>query len=138
MMQKTLQDCSALAGRIFIALIFIVSGAGKIGNFDNTLAYMSAQGMPMATFFLIGAIVFELLGGLSLLSGYKTPYGVVMLALFLIPATLIFHPFWSVPEEMYQLQMIMFLKNIAILGGLLTVLAHGPGKFSLDRTKGQR
>ncbi len=131
-MSSTLQNYSALAGRIFIALIFIISGTGKVGSFDSTAAYMSAHGMPMSSLFLSGAIIFELMGGLSLLFGYKTHYGVMMLALFLIPATLIFHPFWSVPPEAYRLQMIMFLKNIAILGGLLTVLAHGPGKFSVD------
>ncbi len=132
-MSTSLQDYTSLAGRIFLALIFIMSGIGKIGNFDGTAAYMSSNGMPMVSILLIGAIVFELAGGLSLLVGYKTRYGVLMLLVFLIPATLVFHAFWAVPEDMVKMQTIAFLKNIAIMGGLLTVLSHGPGRLSVDK-----
>lgn len=130
-MSTPLQDYSALIGRFLLAVIFLMSGMGKIGDFAGTTEYMLAHGMPMASVFLIGAIVFEIVGGLSLITGYKAKYGALMLIVFLIPATLIFHNFWTVPEDMFKLQMIMFLKNLAIAGGLLVVYAFGPGKLSL-------
>ncbi len=131
-MSTQFQAYSSLVGRILLALIFIMSAIGKIGDFEGTSGYMSSHGMPMVPLFLLGAIVIEMAGGLSLLSGYKTKLGALVLVVFLIPTTLIFHAFWAVPEDMVKLQMIMFLKNLAIMGGLLTVLAHGPGKLSLD------
>ena len=132
-MSTSLQNYTSLAGRFFLALIFITSGVGKIGNFEGTIGYMGSHGIPMPSILLVGAISFLLLGGLSLILGYKTKYGVLMLLIFLIPATLIFHPFWAVPEDMVKMQTIAFLKNIAIMGGLLTVLAHGPGRLSMDK-----
>ena len=131
-MSTSLQNYTSLAGRLFLALIFIMSGIGKIGNFDGTAVYMGSHGMPMVSVLLVGAIIFELAGGLSLLVGYKTKYAVLMLLIFLIPTTLIFHPFWVVPEDMVKMQTIAFLKNVAIMGRLLTVLAHGPGSLSMD------
>lgn len=135
-MSTSLQNYTSLAGRLLLSLIFIMSGIGKIGNFDGTAAYMDSHGMPIASVLLVGAIIFELAGGLSLLIGYKTKYGVLMLLIFLIPATLIFHPFWAVPEDMVKMQTIAFMKNLAIMGGLMTVLVHGPGKLSMDRKNG--
>ena len=132
-MSTSIQDYTALTGRIFLSAIFLQSGIGKIGNFEGTVGYMNSHGMPMASILLLGAITFLLLGGLSLLSGYKIRYGALMLLIFLIPATLIFHPFWTVPEEMVKMQTIAFMKNIAIMGGLLTVLSHGPGRLSMDK-----
>jgi len=132
-MSTELEDYISLTGRVFLSVIFIQSGMGKVGNFEGTVGYMSAHGMPMAPIFLFGAISFLLLGGLSLLSGYKIKYGVLMLLIFIVPATFIFHAFWAVPEEMVKIQTIMFTKNIAIIGGLLSVLAHGAGRFSLDK-----
>jgi uncharacterized membrane protein YphA (DoxX/SURF4 family) len=125
-------NAAALVGRILLSVIFLMSGVNKIFDFAGTQAYMAQAGMPYTALFLVGAIVFEVVGGLSLVLGYKTKWGAVLLIVFLIPATLIFHRFWSVPPEMAQMQMINFLKNIAILGGLLQVAAFGPGRFSLD------
>lgn len=132
-MSTSLQNYTSLAGRIFLSLIFLQSGIGKIGNFEGTVGYMSSHGIPMASLLLLGAISFLLLGSLSLILGYKTKYGVLMLLIFLIPATLIFHPFWAVADEMVKMQTIAFMKNIAIIGGLLTVLTHGPGNLSMDK-----
>ena len=110
-MSTQFQAYSSLVGRILLALIFIMSAIGKIGDFEGTSGYMSSHGMPMVPLFLLGAIVIEMAGGLSLLSGYKTKLGALVLVVFLIPTTLIFHAFWAVPEDMVKLQMIMFLKN---------------------------
>lgn len=116
-----------LLGRILLGLIFVMSGANKITGFEGTQQYMAAQGMPATAFFLTGAIVVEILGGLSVIVGYRGRLGAAALVLFLIPATLIFHTDFS-----DQTQMIMFLKNLSIMGGLLLVTAYGTGPLSLS------
>ncbi len=124
-----------LSGRILLSLIFVMSGFSKIPGWENTLGYMASKGMPMTQFFLFMAIVIEIAGGLSLLMGYKTRVGASLLIVFLIPATLIFHNFWTLTGMEQQMQMIMFMKNLAIIGGLLVVAGFGPGQISLDARK---
>ena len=82
--------------------------------------------------FLAGAIAFELGGGLSLLLGYRARLGALALFLFLIPVTLVFHNFWTYPPEQQQVQMLFFLHNLTLMGGLLLVMTYGPGPLSLD------
>jgi putative oxidoreductase len=119
---------SMLVGRILIAAIFIMSGIGKIADPQGTQQYMQAMGMTWATtLFYVGAIVIELGGGLSLLLGYWTRAGAIALILFMIPTTLLFHTNFA-----DQNQMIHFLKNLAMFGGLFYVAAHGAGPLSLD------
>ena len=115
----------ALIGRILLALIFVLSGLNKIGNFSGTQQMMAQHGMRYTPLFLIGAILVEVIGGLSVLVGYRARVGAAALALFLIPATLIFHGGGA--------EQVNFMKNLSIMGGLLTVVAHGSGDFSLDR-----
>ncbi len=119
----------------FLALIFIVSGINKIMDWDGTAGYMASKGMPMVPLFLLGALVFELVGGLSVLLGFKARMGAILLIIFIVPATLIFHNFWTLEGMERQIQMMMFMKNLAILGGLLLVLGLGPGPASLDEKK---
>lgn len=124
-----------LAGRILLAAIFIISGFGKITGFEGTAGFMASYGMPMASVLLVGAIVLELGGGLSVLLGYKAKWGALALIVFTIPATLVFHAFWSVDESQQMVQQIMFMKNLAIMGGLFYVMAYGSGAFSLDNRR---
>lgn len=126
-MNEKLQGYIALLGRIFLVLIFVMSGLSKISNPQATQQYMEAMGMPMTGLFLIGAIFLELVGVASLLLGYWTRLGATMLIIFMIPTTLIFHTNFSDP-----VQLIMFMKNLSMIGGLLVVLAFGPGKLSVD------
>ncbi len=121
-----------ILGRFSLSFIFLMSAFGKITDFAGNKAYMEFSGMPYPSILLIIAIIFELLGGLSILLGFKSRQGATMLIVFLFPATLIFHAFWSVPAEQQSLQMMMFTKNLAILGGLLMVWVHGTGACSLD------
>jgi len=121
-----------LAGRILLTAIFLSSGLNKVFQWENTAAYMGAQGMPLVQLFLIGAIVLEIGGGLSILLGWKARIGALGLIVFLVPTTVIFHAFWSYPEAQQQVQMIMFMKNFSILGGLLFLLGMGSGPLSLD------
>ena len=114
----------ALAGRVFIATLFLASAFGKIVNFDSTAQYMAAHGMPMVQPLCAAAILIEVAGGLSILLGFFTRWGAMLLVFYLIPTTLIFH--WG-PD-----QRIQFLKNLAIMGGLLQLAAFGGGELSLD------
>ena len=128
-----LADLVALPARVLLALIFVASGVGKIFEFSSTQDYMAAEGMQLTALFLIGAIVLEIVGGLSIVLGYRARLGAILLIIFIVPATLIFHDFWTIEDpEATKMQMIMFMKNLSITGGLLLVLAHGSGRLSLD------
>ena len=124
-----------LIGRFLISSIFIMSGLSKIGGWEQTAGYMASKGMPAVTLFLAGAIIFEVLGGLSVLLGFKARLGAIALIIFTIPAALIFHNFWAFEGMEQQTQMIMFMKNLAIIGGLLLITSFGSGPISIDNMK---
>ena len=127
---KKMQALIQLLARFLISFIFLMNGLGKVMNPSGTQQYMAQYGIPLTFLFLIGAIGVELLGGLSVLTGYKGRWGAIILFLFLIPTTLIFHTEFS-----DQTQVIMFMKNLAIMGSLLLLVSHGAGKISLDAFK---
>src|SRR3989304_8507178 len=121
------------AGRIMLALIFLISGFGKIGNFAGTAGFMASKGIPFAEIALALAIIIEIGGGVMLVAGWKARWAALAIFLFLIPATLIFHNFWAVEAAQFQNQMNHFLKNVCILGGMLYIMAFGSGPLSLDK-----
>lgn len=124
-----MQTFIPLVARIFLSLVFLSSLMGKIGDFEGTAGYMRKMGMTVATeFFLFGAIILLAAGGLSVLLGYRAKIGALLLMIFLVPTTLIFHTDFE-----SKMQMIMFMKNLAIMGGLLMVYTYGSGPYSLDR-----
>lgn len=125
-------------GRFLLALIFVFSGWGKIAGFAGTVSYMAAKGMPWPQVLLPGAILIEFGGGLALMLGWKARWAALAIFLFCIPTTLIFHDFWALPPEQAQTQMINFLKNLALMGGLLYVVAFGPGALSVDGSRRRR
>jgi putative oxidoreductase len=133
-MNSNTQNIAALAGRILLAFMFILSGFGKIGGYDATAAYMAAKGMPMIGVLLPLTILTELGGGLALAAGFKARWVALLLAGFTILAALIFHDFWAVEAAHKMDQQINFLKNISIAGGMLMVFAFGPGRFSVDKS----
>jgi len=118
--------------RFLVALIFLLSGIGKVFGFSDTAQMMAGAGFPAPSFFLVGAIVFEIGGGLLLLFGFKTRVGVLLLIAFLIPATLIFHVAALGNPAKMQMEMINVLKNLAILGALIKFAADGAGAFAFD------
>ena len=132
-MTPPLQNGAALAGRLSLALIFVISGFGKITGFAGTAGYMASKGMPMPEVLLVGAIAVELVGGLMLVAGWKARWAAAAIFAFLIPTTLVFHNPMGVTGPEAQNQMIQFLKNLSIMGGMLLVLAFGPGAWSVDR-----
>ena len=120
---------TSLAGRLLISLIFITAGYAKIGGYEGTQAYMAAMGVPGALLPLV--IVVELGGGLLILAGLFTRYTALALAGFSIISAILFHG-----DSGDHTQQIMFLKNLAMAGGFLFLVALGAGKLSLDRRFG--
>jgi putative oxidoreductase len=123
----------AFVARLLISQIFILSGIMKVLDPAGTAAQMEGRGMFWIPFFLWSAAAVELGGGLALLVGYKARLAALALFLFLIPVTLTFHNFWTYPPEQQQQQMIMFMHNLTLMGGLILVMTFGPGAFSIDR-----
>lgn len=117
-------------GRILLAIIFLGSAATKIADPAGTQAYMAAYDLPMTGSLLVGAIITEGLGGLALLLGLRTRVMALLLIGFLASATLIFHT-----QLGDQQQLLHFLKNVAIMGGLVLVMAEGGGPVSIDRLR---
>lgn len=130
---KVTKQYAPLMGRMMLALIFVISGFKKIGGFAGTAAYMAAKGLPMAEVLLVATIIVELGGGLMLAVGWQARWAALAIFLFLIPATLVFHPFWAVDAAQYQNQFNNFMKNLAIMGGMLYIVAYGSGPYSLGR-----
>lgn len=117
-----------LAARICLSLIFFKAGISHILGFGDTVAMMSEQGLPLANVLLAGTVVFQLLGAISLLFGFKTKIGSILLIIFLIPASLVFHNPIADPTQIND-----FLKNIGLIGGLLMLIYAGAGALSIDR-----
>jgi len=120
-----------LLGRILFGLIFVMSGPRHF--MSQTIAYAASQGVPMASIAVpfSGALAF--LGGLSILLGYRAKIGAWMIALFLIGVTPMMHNFWTVTDPMmYQMQFVMFMKNLSMLGAALFITQVGSGPWSLD------
>ena len=124
----------SLLARLLIAAIFLVSAVGnKIPQFQQTAEYMAAEGVPNPRLALFGAIGLLLLGGMSVIAGAWTRFGALFLFVFLVAATFYFHDFWQFADPAQrQLQTIQFMKNLAIGGGLLALVAFGGGPWSVD------
>ena len=131
-MFNTLQNPLTLTGRLLLALLFLPAGLMKIGGFAGTVGYIASKGLPMPALGAVIAIVVEVLGGLALLAGFGTRVAALVLAVFTVAASVIFHAYWAVPAEAQMVQQLMFFKNIAGVGGLLVLAAHGAGGWSLD------
>ena len=114
-------------GRLLLAAIFLISGVGKMLDPAGTIGYIGAVGLPLPELGYLLAVVVEIGGGLLLIAGYRTRLVAVSLAVFTVAAAIFFHNQFA-----DQNQLIHFLKNIAIAGGLLQVAAFGAGRFSLD------
>ena len=124
----------ALIGRLLIVAVFLLSAAGKmIPDFSDTAAYMASERVPMPKIMLGGAILFLLVGGLSVAAGFKARIGATLLLIFLLLATYFFHDFWTMEDPAAkEAEMIQFMKNASMMGAMLLIIAHGPGLMSLD------
>ena len=126
---NNLSPAIMVLGRVLLALIFVSAGYSKIGGYEGTQQYMAAFGVPGALLPLV--ILAELGGGLALIAGFLTRFSAVALALFSIISALIFHANFA-----EQMQQILFMKNVAMAGGLLVLAVHGPGAWSIDARLG--
>ena len=128
-----MKDITALIGRALLASLFIWSGWGKLSGFAGAAGYIASKGLPMPQVLAALAIAIELGGGILLLIGLKARWIALAFVGFLIIITPIFHNFWDVPDAQVRMQQINFMKNVAILGGMLMIAAFGPGRVSVDR-----
>jgi putative oxidoreductase len=121
---KTWENTTDLAGRILIAALFLIAGIGKISGYAGTQGYMASMGVPGALLPLV--IALEVLGAITIIAGYRTRLVAAALAAFTLATGLIFH---GADDPMQQ---IMLLKNVAVAGGFLLLVARGAGDWSLD------
>ncbi|MCB0631842.1 MAG: DoxX family protein [Saprospiraceae bacterium] len=129
-----MKDVGDLIGRIFLSFIFLYEAYDSIFYMQPTKATMTEYGITWQQDLLfVGAVTLLVLGGLMILSGYRASLGAFMLLLYWVPVTFIVHSFWNDPPEIERMQAILFMKNIAITGGLLMVWVNGAGRFSIKR-----
>ena len=115
-----------LVGRIFISLVFLLSGINKISNYEGTVGWMESLGMP--GIFLVPAIILEIGAPILIMVGYKVKISAALLSLFCVTTAVIFHNDFS-----NQMQFISFMKNIGLAGGFLFLVVNGAKDFSLDK-----
>ncbi len=126
-------DAMALLGRVLLSLIFVISGAKKIATFAGTVGYIASKGLPAAEILTALTICVELGGGLLLLIGLKARWAALALAIFTILAAVLIHNFWTMTGPEAMSNQIHFMKNLSIAGGMLMVVAFGPGRFGIDK-----
>ena len=120
-----IQNYSSLVGRLLISVVFLMAGISKISGYAGTQGYMEAMGVPGALLPVV--IALEVLGAIAIIIGFKTRIAAFLLAGFSLVSAMLFH---YNPED--QMQMILFMKNIAIAGGFLFLVANGAGLVSID------
>jgi len=126
-----LQGAVVILGRFLFALIFLMAGANHFNK--QAIGYAASQGVTLASIAVPLSGVLAIVGGLSILLGYRAKLGAWLIVLFLIPVTLTMHKFWTVQDPMMsQIQMILFMKNVSMLGGALLISQFGAGPLSLD------
>ena len=131
-MTTNFQNSMTLIGRLLLALLFLPAGLMKIGGFAGTVGYIASKGLPLPELGAVVAIGLEVAGSLALIAGFGTRIAALALAAFTVVASVVFHNFWGVPADQAMVQQLMFFKNIAVVGGLLVLAAHGAGAWSMD------
>jgi len=131
-MSNALQNPLSLVGRILLAFLFLPAGIGKLTGFAGTVGYIASVGLPLPQVAAAIALVVEIVGGIALIVGFGTRFAALALAVFTLVASIFFHNYWTLPADQQMMQQLMFFKNIAVIGGLLTLAAWGAGNWSLD------
>jgi putative oxidoreductase len=126
----------SVLGRIMIATIFLLSAVGnKSPRFNDVAQLMEQEGVPEPKIMLMGAIAFLLLGAISVILGYWARVGAFLLLVFLAAATYFFHDFWKAPADQQMAEMLQFMKNLALLGGLLIIVSQGLAGWTITRSR---
>ena len=132
-MFQSLRGPITVLGRLLLCTIFFLSAVGnKIPHFSDVAKVMESLGVQAPQFLLAGAIVFLIVGSVSVIVGYKARIGAVLLLTFLVLASYYFHPFWRLEGQAQQEQMIHFMKNLSMMGAMLFIVANGSGPMSVD------
>jgi putative oxidoreductase len=127
------QSIAALVGRILLALMFLGAGISKFSNLDGTAGYIGSAGLPVPMLLAIATAALEVVAAVMLIVGWQARWAALALAAFTVLASVLFHNYWAMPAEQQFTQQLMFMKNLAVSGGLLMVFAFGAGALSLDQ-----
>ena len=128
------RDALILIARILMTMLFVISGYGKLTDFAGTVNYMQYVHAPLPQVAAVVAIVMELLVGLALLLGVRVRWLALAMLVFVAGTSLIGHPFWTMTGDSRDLNQVQFLKNLAIMGGLLLLSTTGPGRYSATKS----
>jgi len=131
-MLDSLKSPLAVVGRVLLALMFITAGYSKLSNLGGTAGYIASGGLPFPAVLAVGVGLLELVGGLALAAGFKARWAALALGVFTLLASVLFHKFWAVAPEQHMVQYLMFMKNMAVAGGMFVVAALGAGPLSVD------
>jgi putative oxidoreductase len=121
-----------IAARVLLALMFVLAGFSKFAGLEGTAGYIASKGLPLAGLLAIATAALEVVAGLALALGLQARWAAGALALFTLAASFLFHNFWAMPADQAFVNQLMFLKNLAVTGGLLMVVAFGAGPASID------
>jgi putative oxidoreductase len=134
-MTDSYQSYASVLGRILLALMFILSGFGKLSDISGTAGFIASGGIPFPGLVAVLVGAFELLGGIALVLGFQARLIGLLMALFTIAASVVFHAYWAVPAEQQYVTQLLFMKNLSVAGGMLLVSALGAGPLSLDQRR---
>lgn len=125
-------DLLSLVGRILLGLVFFMGGIGKLMGFAGAVQYATGAGMPMPQVGVAIGAAIEIIAPLMLLVGFKTRWAALALIVFTLVANFVFHQFWAMEGAAKMNNQITFLKNLAMVGGLMMLMVAGPGRYSMD------
>ena len=126
--KQLFQDLAPLLGRVMLGLLFIMTGYDKITGFEGYVDSVAAKGVPLPEIAIVVVIIVELVGGLMIAAGLKSRWAALAIFLLIIPINFFYHPFWADDAQFNR-----FFKNLCVMGGMLYVMASGPGRLSLTR-----
>ena len=126
------QGIPLVVARILLALMFVLAGIGKLTGLEGTAGYIASKGLPVPMLLAAAAGVLELVAGVLLIIGWQARWAALALAVFTLVASVIFHNYWAMPAAQQMMQQLMFMKNLAVVGGLLFVFSFGAGPSSID------
>lgn len=130
-MTRQLNNSLLFFSRVLFVVLFLPAGIGKVTDFGGTVAYITSAGVPLASLNAVIALVVEIVCSIAILVGFRVRLAAMILAFFTVMASVLFHPYWAVPADQAYVTQLLFFKNMAIVGGLFALAAHGPGNWSL-------